>query len=590
MSEEKEKNVKNDEASVGMAAAEITNSETDRTEKDESEHSSVGTDNSKDLTTESSALELESTNSFKDFPFEAELQEALDKAGYKLPTPIQMEAIPLILAKKDVAGLAQTGTGKTAAFLLPIIQRMLSSINGTHPEHSFDSWGKRNFCLILVPTRELADQIDENITMFNCGKLTSAVIIGGKEYDEQIAKIQSGVDFIVATPGRLIDLYKDKKVDLSFVKACIFDEADRMFDMGFKDDMVYLLQRIPTDRQLLMFSATLNFDVLNVAYEFGSEPVEINIDKDQARAENVEDEILHVGSNEKPMFLLSLIKKMNPDQAIIFSNFKRNVPKIEKFLRDNQIKSLGISSSLTQNQRQKVMAQFKEGEVKVLVATDVAARGLDVQGVDLVINYELPDDAENYVHRIGRTGRASAKGKAFSLSSEKDVTALDRIQDYLGNKINIGWMESEDLILQFKPFDFSYDPTGEFTKVRITTRDKNYKRFDQKDSKSGGGYKGSKPDGRSNQGPRSASDKRPRDSKAADASRKQYPIKNAEGKTFDRNKTKDFKKETGNAVAAKPVERNKNFKSDRYKDFKTRKRVTTEKTSLLQKIKGFFFS
>ncbi len=538
-------------------------------------------------------------SSFKEFPFEPELQAALDKAGYKLPTPIQMEAIPLILNKKDVAGLAQTGTGKTAAFLLPIIQRMLSSINGTHPEHSFDSWGKRNFCLILVPTRELADQIDENITMFNCGKLTSAVIIGGKEYDEQIAKIQSGVDFIVATPGRLIDLYKDKKVDLSFVKACIFDEADRMFDMGFKDDMVYLLQRIPTDRQLLMFSATLNFDVLNVAYEFGSEPVEINIDKDQARAENVEDQILHVGNNEKPMFLLSLLKKMNPDQAIIFSNFKRNVPKIEKFLRDNQIKSLGISSSLTQNQRQKVMSQFKDGEVKVLVATDVAARGLDVQGVDLVINYELPDDAENYVHRIGRTGRASAKGKAFSLSSEKDVTALDRIQEYLGNKINIGWMESEDLVLQFKPFDYSYDPTGEFTKVRSSTRDKNYKRFEQKDATTGGAkpnsYKGSKPQTGSRTNDRPESKDRKNFPKANEAPRKFYPIKNGDSKSNNKanfvDKTKSTDVKALNSVkGVKDSDKAKNFKSERYKDFKTRKRVTTEKPSLLQKIKSFFFS
>ncbi len=515
--------------------------------------------------------------SFNSFPFEEELQKALIDAGYEIPTPIQNEAIPLILDKKDVAGLAQTGTGKTAAFLLPVIQRMLSSINGTHPEHAFDSWGKRNFCLILVPTRELADQIDENIRMFSCGKLTSAVVIGGKEYDEQISKIQSGVDFIVATPGRLIDLYKEKKVDLSFVKACIFDEADRMFDMGFKDDMVYLLQRIPTDRQLLMFSATMNFDVLNVAYEFGSEPIEINIDKDQARAENVEDAVLHVGSNEKPMFLLSLIKKHNPDQAIIFSNFKRNVPKIEKFLRENDIKSLGISSSLNQNQRQRVMTQFKEGEVKVLVATDVAARGLDVEGVDVVINYELPDDAENYVHRIGRTGRAGSKGKAFSLASEKDVTALDRIQEYVGNKLDIAWMESEDLTLKFKPFDFSYDPTGEFSKVRNNTRDKNYKRFDNKDGRSAkSNYKGKRFD-------------KPYDKTSVDKSRsgKPYKAKGVEPANIVNN-NKDFKR-TGSTNGA-AARKKKAYKSDRYKGFTTRKRVSNEKTGVLQKLKNFFFS
>jgi superfamily II DNA/RNA helicase len=546
-------------------------------------------------------LSHSSAKSFMDFPFEPELQKALTDFNYSSPTPIQQEAIPLILAKKDVAGLAQTGTGKTAAFLLPIIQRMLSSINGTHPEHAFDSWGKRNFCLILVPTRELADQIDENITKFNCGKLTSAVVIGGKEYDEQITKIQSGVDFIVATPGRLIDLYKEKKVDLSFVKACIFDEADRMFDMGFKDDMVYLLQRIPTDRQLLMFSATMNFDVLNVAYEFGSEPVEINIDKDEARAENVEDEVLHVGSNEKPMFLLSLIKRHNPDQAIVFSNFKRNVPKIEKFLRDNGIKSLGISSSLNQNQRQRVMTQFKEGEVKVLVATDVAARGLDVQGVDLVINYELPDDAENYVHRIGRTGRASAKGKAFSLSSEKDVTALDRIEEYLGNKVTIGWMESEDLVLEFKPFDFNYDPTGEFTKVRQNTRDKNYKKYDQKDgkpyNKTSGNKSDAKPFERNTNKKFDRNFKNKTDQKGDSKNHSSGSASDAQSFRSKDNKpayNKDFKNNQGSGTKSasnnKSAESSRGQKSERYKDFKTRKRVVSEKPSLLKKIKNLFFS
>lgn len=549
--------------------------------------------------------QIESTEAtFSQFPFEPELHQALAEAGFKTPTPVQLKAIPLILDKKDVAGLAQTGTGKTGAFLLPIIQRILSSINNTNPDMAFDSWGKRNFCLILVPTRELADQIDENIKKFACGKLTSAVVIGGKDYDEQIQKIQSGVDFIVATPGRLIDLYKEKKVDLSFVKACIFDEADRMFDMGFKEDMVYLLQRVPSDRQLLMFSATMNFDVLNVAYEFGSEPVEINIDKDQPKAENVEDEVLHLSTSEKPMFLLSLIKKYNPDQAIIFSNFKRNIPKIEKFLRDNEIKCLGISSSLNQNQRQRVMNQFKEGEVKVLVATDVAARGLDIQGVDLVINFELPDDAENYVHRIGRTGRAGSKGKAFSLASEKDVEALSRIEDYLTNKVTIGWMESDDLILEFKPFDNHYDPTGEFTKFRQNTRDKNYKKFDvnkdgvnknKKDFKSD-----SKKYNRSNDKPRSEGDK----SVSKDFNKNKFKSNRSENSSNIKNQSisKTQHGSNGKLHEGKKAfidrKNNPNFKDqkstvnqrpDRYKDFKTRKRVSTEKVSLLQKIKNIFF-
>ncbi|MCB0407532.1 MAG: DEAD/DEAH box helicase, partial [Bdellovibrionales bacterium] len=265
-------------------------------------------------------------------------------------------------------------------------------------------------------------------------------------------------DFIVATPGRLIDLYKEHIVDLTQVRAVVFDEADRMFDMGFKDDMKYLLKRIPKERQFLVFSATLNFDVMNTAYEFGADPVEVNISKDQAKAENVDDEIFHVGNDNKPSYLLSLLKQHEPRQLIIFSNFKRNVERIALFLNKNGYSALGISSLLTQAQRNRVMAQFKsESDRNILVATDVAARGLDVIGVDMVINYELPDDPENYVHRIGRTGRASSKGKAFSLVSDRDVEALARIEDYTRKKINSGWIEDEFLVTTYEAFPAERD-------------------------------------------------------------------------------------------------------------------------------------
>lgn len=467
-----------------------------------------------------------------------------------------------------MAGLAQTGTGKTAAFLLPLIQRILSSIENPQDPRAFENWGKRNYCLILVPTRELAEQISTNIEMFSCGKITAAVVIGGKGYDEQITKIQSGIDFIVATPGRLIDLYKEKKVDLSFVKACVFDEADRMFDMGFKEDMVYILNRVPADRQLLMFSATMNFDVLNVAYEFGSEPVEVNIDRDQPRAENVEDEVFHVGANEKPKYLLSILKKYQPDQAIIFSNFKRNIPKIEKFLSENGVPTLGISSSLNQNQRQKVMSQFKEGKVKALVATDVAARGLDIQGVDLVVNFELPDDAENYVHRIGRTGRAQQKGVAFSLASDKDVDALSRIQDYLSEKVSIGWLEDSDLIEDFTAFDYGYDPKAKFDQVKKNTRDRNYKKFD-------------KTKDRPHQ--KKTHKKSSEDSKSS----KSYKTEHKDSKPMGQKpKHKHVKKAEHRKVSSPRV-------SDPYAGFKTKKRVHHDQNSssgLLGKIKSFFGS
>ncbi len=233
----------------------------------------------------------------------------------------------------------------------------------------------------------------------------------------------------------------------------IFDEADRMFDMGFKDDMKYILSRVPRERQFLVFSATLNFDVLNTAYQFGAEPVEINISRDQAKAENVKDAIIHIGHDEKPQFLLSIIKKENPKQTMIFTNFKHNVDRLAKFLMDNGIPAMGISSLMNQSQRNNVIEKFKgENDHNVLVATDVAARGLDINGVDLVVNYEMPQDAESYVHRIGRTGRAGNEGKAFSFISDRDVDSLGRVEEYTKKKIDSVYIEDAELIKDFKPF------------------------------------------------------------------------------------------------------------------------------------------
>ncbi len=396
---------------------------------------------------------------FSEIHLHPELQANLDQIQFVECTQIQEQAIPWIRKGKDVAGLAQTGTGKTGAFLIPLIDRILRS---TKPEQvpqdsetePFPEWKRRQYILILVPTRELAEQVEENAKKFlaNTG-LSSIAVYGGTGYEKQIAGMKSGVEFVIATPGRLIDLYKEHVVDLGLIRAIVFDEADRMFDMGFKDDMKFILRRAPKDRQFLVFSATLNFDVLNTAYEFGADPVEINISRDQAKAENVKDYIFHIGQDEKPAYLLSLLKKHEPRQAIIFSNFKHNVERITRFLNANGIPAVGISSLLTQGQRNRVMAQFKgDSDRNILVATDLAARGLDILGVDLVINFELPDDPENYVHRIGRTGRAGATGTALSLVSDRDIDALQRIEDYLKHKVESSWLEDEDLIKDMAPF------------------------------------------------------------------------------------------------------------------------------------------
>lgn len=435
---------------------------------------------------------------FSELDLHPTLLAAIQKQNYIECTPVQELAIPVIIEGKDVAGLAQTGTGKTAAFVLPMMERILrardiendgkalhgdeaveaqlrselgaagkpSELNRSETEskgespllpiekRAFVDWQKTNYVLVLVPTRELAEQVCETVQLFGSeAGLRGTAIYGGMAYDKQKKAISHGVEFVVATPGRLIDLYKEHVVDLRQVRAVVFDEADRMFDMGFKEDMKYVLNRIPRDRQLLVFSATLNFDVLNVCYEFGSEPVEINVSKDQPKAENVDDVIFHVGLEDKPRFLLSILKKEVPRQAIVFSNFKRNVERITQFLNRNGIPAVGISSLMTQAQRNRVMAQFKsDNERNILVATDLAARGLDVIGVDIVVNFDLPDDPENYVHRIGRTGRAGAKGTAFSFVGDRDLDALRRIEDYLGHKVEMAWLDDQFLVSEFSPF------------------------------------------------------------------------------------------------------------------------------------------
>lgn len=400
---------------------------------------------------------------FADLQLEPSLNTSIEKLGFAETTPIQTAVFPHIFEGKDVAGLAQTGTGKTAAFLIPLMDRLLKGRLPTDnlseeqkiflAKRAFPDWRAQNFILILVPTRELAEQVYENIQKLGeSAGLRGASVYGGTSYDKQKEAFKNQVEFVVATPGRLIDLYKEHVVDLKQVRAIVFDEADRMFDMGFKDDMKFILSRVPRERQFLVFSATLNFDVLNTAYQFGAEPVEVDVSRDQAKAENVKDEIFHVGQDDKQMYLLSVLKKVNPKQAIIFSNFKFNVERVARFLSENGVPAMAISSLLTQAQRNRVIEQFKaDNEKNILVATDVAARGLDIKGVDLVINFELPQDAESYVHRIGRTGRAGAEGRAVSLVSDRDVESLSRIEDYLKHKLEIGWIEDSELIRDFKP-------------------------------------------------------------------------------------------------------------------------------------------
>lgn len=413
------------------------------------------------------------------------LRAAIDKLGYTDLTRIQEAAFPHVMSGHDIAGLAQTGTGKTAAFLIPLMHRILlskelnqkapapdattdappasseGSENTPSPESAekkvapFSNWQKRDFILVMVPTRELAEQVYKNfLDLRGDSGLRATTVYGGVGYDQQKKDLAEPIEFVIATPGRLIDLYKEHIIDFRKIRAVVFDEADRMFDMGFKDDVRYVVQRVPKERQVLLFSATLNFEVLNIAYEMGSHPIEINLSRDQSKAENVKDVIYHVGNSDKPMYLLSLIKKHDPKQVIVFSNYKSNVERIADFLSSNGLPALGISSLLSQSQRNRVMEQFKalDNNKNILVATDLAARGLDIAGVDLVINFDLPEDSETYVHRIGRTGRAGKEGLALSLVSDDDVQSLERVENFLKHKLTTEWLEENDMMKDHKPF------------------------------------------------------------------------------------------------------------------------------------------
>ncbi len=408
---------------------------------------------------------------FSQYHFDPRINKALEELGFERSTPIQDKMIPLVVSGQDVAGLAQTGTGKTAAFLLPLIERVLRSEQPSGDKdldrRAFPDWQPNHYNLILVPTRELAEQVKTcAVDFLKETEHRTVVVYGGVSPERQIRQLGLGFTFLVATPGRFIDLYKSHKVDLKQVRSVTFDEADRMFDMGFKDDMKYILRRISGERQMLLFSATLNLDVFNVAYQFGANPVEIKISQDQITAENVDDRLFHLGGDEKPPHLLALLNKLKPEQVIVFTNFKTQVERITEFLNKNKHRAVGISSLLPQPQRKRVMTRFRdEGGENILVATDVAARGLDIRGVDMVINFELSEDAENYVHRIGRTGRAGARGQAFSFVSDKDVEALDRIQTYLDRSIGAEWMDDEDLPVDYEPF-----PKGELIMRKSRTR------------------------------------------------------------------------------------------------------------------------
>jgi ATP-dependent RNA helicase RhlB len=369
-----------------------------------------------------------------DLPYE--VQQGVEHVGFTACTPVQEAVIPRAVRGEDVAAQAQTGTGKTAAFLISLFTRMIR-VPASDCESSPQA-------LIIAPTRELADQIYHEAERL--GKFTGfrfLAVYGGVDYQKQMDTLQKGVDVLIGTPGRLIDYYKQHVYNLKKTRYLIIDEADRMFDMGFIDDLRYLIKKMPpyAKRQSMLFSATLSYRVMELAYEHMNLPEKISITPEKVTVEQVEQVLYHVGKHEKIPLLLGLLKQETPERALIFVNTRRAADMVVERLNRNSWKAEAITGDIIQKKRLRILEDFKNGKLPVLVATDVASRGIDVKGVTHVINLDLPQDAEDYVHRIGRTGRAGATGKAISLADEEYVYSLEEIEKYIGQKIPVAWAE-----------------------------------------------------------------------------------------------------------------------------------------------------
>lgn len=391
-------------------------------------------------------MSTESTNTpeFRLFPLDERLHAALDDIGYKNCTPIQAECLPLILDGHDIAGQAQTGTGKTAAFLLSTFHFLLAK---AAPANS------NLRALIIAPTRELAIQIHKDAEKFNkhCG-LRLGLVYGGVDYEKQRKSIEEGVDILIGTPGRLIDYSKQKVFNFKNVEIVVLDEADRMFDLGFISDIRYMLRRMPKpDKRLnLLFSATLSHRVMELAYEHMNSPTQVKINPEQVTADKVEQVLYHVANDEKISLLIGLMKRIDPHRSIVFVNTKRVAETVWSYLEGNDISSAILSGDVPQKKRQRLFEQFSKGKLAALVATDLAARGLHIPDVSHVFNFDLPQNSEDYVHRIGRTARAGATGDAVSFACEDYVYSLMDIESYVGYSIPTAKI-TDDLLVTPQP-------------------------------------------------------------------------------------------------------------------------------------------
>jgi len=367
---------------------------------------------------------------FKSLNIIEPILKSLQEEGYTIPTPVQAQAIPAVLKRNDLLGCAQTGTGKTAAFAIPILQ--LLSENQSYAK------ARKIRSLVLTPTRELAIQIHESFT--NYGRhtgLASIVIFGGVNQNQQTQALHKGADILVATPGRLLDLMNQGFVSLKGIEIFVLDEADRMLDMGFIHDVKKILSALPHKRQTLFFSATMPSEIVKLANGILNSPVKVQVTPVSSTADTVKQFIYYVDKGNKSALLVSILKDKNIKTALVFTRTKHGADKVARMLVKNHIKAEAIHGNKAQNARQRALTNFKMQHTRVLVATDIAARGIDVDDLEFVINYEIPNIAETYVHRIGRTGRAGATGTAFSFCNAEEKEWLRDIEKLIAKKIPV---------------------------------------------------------------------------------------------------------------------------------------------------------
>ena len=369
--------------------------------------------------------------SFENLNLIEPILKALKTEGYTIPTPIQEQSIPIILERKDLLGCAQTGTGKTAAFAIPILQILEGG-------KIYDKGPRAIKCLILTPTRELAIQIGESFGAY--GRHTGmkhTVIFGGVSQGSQVSALKSGVDILIATPGRLLDLINQKFVHLHYLKIFVLDEADRMLDMGFINDVKKIITKIPQKRQTLFFSATMPPEIQKLANTILVDPVKVEVTPPSSTADTIDQSLYFVEKGDKKKLLIHLLNDKTLKSALIFTRTKHGADKIVKDLVKAGIKTEAIHGNKSQNARQKALSNFKSGQLKALVATDIAARGIDIEELSHVINYELPNVPETYVHRIGRTGRAGSSGIALSFCDEEEMEFLKDIEKLISRSIPV---------------------------------------------------------------------------------------------------------------------------------------------------------